>query len=124
MIELTKLTEHGIHAVPYRNGRPLAPVELPDGMIVENTTSAHQAHKPPDYPTWLGLDAEGRPRPDATKGRPGPCDGFLKLTGVFLLPSGDVGAVYGAAFTRSACRRAEPLSPALSAGRGIEAAPA
>jgi hypothetical protein len=87
ILELVRSHPSGILAVPYRDGAPLPARTLPDGAIVEAISpSALSRHirRPVPVREGAGDAATGRPR-----------------AGVFLLPDGDVAAVYGA--------RARPL---------------
>lgn len=86
--------EHGIHAVPFRAGRPLDPIALPDGAIVEMPTDEQRWHVKDGWNSLLGLDA-GKAVPDSATDYD-PCGyTYIKCGGVYLLPSGQVAAVYG-----------------------------
>jgi hypothetical protein len=85
----------GAYAVPYSGRRPLMPVRLLDGVIVEEPMHTQLASGPTRYEEFLGVDSQG-----PTGGRdPRSLNGdevLLSYTGVYLLPSGRVAAVYGA----------------------------
>jgi hypothetical protein len=86
----------GIWAVPYRNRRRLAPVKLADGAIVETPTADQLRQAPEGDIANLGIDAEGRAHNNRGVYDAYPVEVFIGLTGRYLLPSGDVAAVYGA----------------------------
>src|SRR4051794_17613930 len=88
MIELKSDRGAPIFAVPYRNGRRLKPVKLPDGAIVETPPQEDMGHVPKALPAYFGLDARDEP---ATSGE----ESYVSLHGVFLIPPGQVAAVYG-----------------------------
>jgi hypothetical protein len=105
MIEL-KSNGRGCWAVPYRFRRRRKAVRLPDGAIVEEPTENQLFEHMPraksvdggTVPGWLEMTRDGsrliRPT-DVYRGHA--CDSvFVHVAGVFVLPSGDVAAVYGA----------------------------
>jgi hypothetical protein len=77
---MIELSGKKIYAIPYTRRRPLKPIRLPDGSIVEIPTPEQRCHAP----EWLTANFE---RPDGY---------FVGLLGVFLLSTGKVAAVYGA----------------------------
>jgi hypothetical protein len=79
MIELNGVR---IWAIPYRDRRALSPCKLVCGAVVKAPTAAQRARAPSVLPNRIPL--------------PGNPAVFIRFSGVFLLPSGDVAAVYGA----------------------------
>ena len=98
----------GIFAVPFRGGRPKRVVRLPDGAIVESPPSERLVEAPSRPEAMLPLAAGGEPA-TIHHANLGLVVDYAPFTGVFLLPCGDVAAVYGA--------EADPL------GVGREATP-
>lgn len=82
MFELIAKSKFGIYAVPYQDRRRLATVNIPSGAIVEAV--------PPEMAEDL------RRLTPANFEVPGIADVFLGQTGMFRLPDGKVGVVYGA----------------------------
>lgn len=78
---MIELTGKNIYAVPYRKRRRLKAIRLPDGAIVERPTPEQRLAVPKGLPAAYEI--------------PGPGNCFVGLAGVFLLPTGDVAAVYG-----------------------------
>ncbi len=95
MFELCRRSDHGIFAVPYSGGRPRKALRLPDGAIVESPLP-DQRCEAPDRLDGLFEVAAGNVAATIHHANLGLIIGFLPLAGVFLLPSGDVAAVYGA----------------------------
>jgi hypothetical protein len=95
IFELCPNSAAGIFAVPYRRRRPRSPERLPDGAIVEAPTRAHRRHAPREVIGYFGVAADGQPATihDANLGL---IKAFIALAGFYVLPSGDVAAVYGA----------------------------
>ena len=93
---IVELRGAGILAASYRGGRRRGAVRLPDGAIAEVPDAAEvRAAGAASPPACLALLADGRP----AAGRHvclGLVASFVALTGVFLLPSGEIAAVYGA----------------------------
>lgn len=93
--ELRVRSSMGIFAVPCRGGRRGKPLRLPDGAIVEEP--------PPDQRPGPAETPE-EAMPVGSGGVPatihhlnlGLVAGYVPLSGVYLLPSGEVAAVYGA----------------------------
>jgi hypothetical protein len=79
MIELNGVR---IWAIPYRDRRALSPCKLVCGAVVKAPTEAQQARAPSVVPDRIPL--------------PGNPTVSIRYSGLFLLPSGDVAAVYGA----------------------------
>jgi hypothetical protein len=79
MIELNGVR---IWAIPYRERRALAPLKLFCGAIVKTPTEAQRSLAPRDLPARIKM--------------PGNPDVSIRFSGLFLLPTGDVAAVYGA----------------------------
>ena len=79
MIELNGVR---IWAIPYRDRRALSPCKLVCGAIIKTPTEAQRARAPPVLPSKIPL--------------PGNPEVSIRYSGLFLLPSGDVAAVYGA----------------------------
>jgi hypothetical protein len=96
----------GTFAVPYTNKRPLKPIRLPDGTIVEEATAEDRRKHMPGRDNAihlvanLGITASGDPVPFDKEGRlfgdpEGQAEVYIGVTGAFLLPDGRVAAVYG-----------------------------
>jgi hypothetical protein len=79
MIELNGVR---IWAIPYRERRALSPLKLICGAIVEAPNEAQRSRAPAELPTRIPL--------------PGNPEVSIRYSGLFLLPSGEVAAVYGA----------------------------
>jgi hypothetical protein len=95
ILELRCRSTEGIFAVPYRSRRSRRILRLTDGLIVENPTP-DQRQEAPDRPAdFLEMAAGGVPA-TIHHANLGLITGFLALEGVYLLPSGDVAAVYNA----------------------------
>lgn len=95
IVELRRRPGGGIVAVPYRRRRPGRAIRLPDGLIAELPTP-DQRPEAPEFPDGcLGTAAGGAPA-TGHHASLGLVSAFLPLEGVFLLPTGDVAAVYGA----------------------------
>ena len=95
MFELCSCSGAGIFAIPYRAGLRRKATRLPDGAIVESP-SAGRAGEVPARPGAIFEVAVGGGPATIHHANLGLVSGFLPLTGVFLLPSGEVAAVYGA----------------------------
>jgi hypothetical protein len=95
ILELRRRSRVGIFGVTYRRGRPRETLRLPDGAIVESLTPKQRRDAPEHPIECMAIASDGRPATvhDANLGL---IATFLTLDGVFLLPSGDVVAVYGA----------------------------
>jgi hypothetical protein len=85
----------GIFAVPYRAGRRRSAVRLPDGAIVEAPLPDQRADAPEHPDGFLAIGHGGVPA-TIHHVNLGLVVGHRTLTGVFLLPSGEVAAIYGA----------------------------
>jgi hypothetical protein len=86
---MIELKGKDVWAVPYRNRRKRAAVKLMDGCIVEELLPG-QAHE--HFPKTKGVkDATSVLAYFEIKGT----DLFAGLTGRYVLPCGDVAAVYG-----------------------------
>src|SRR4051794_12805419 len=95
IIELRSQSRSGIFAVPYRGRHRRKPLRLPDGAIVERPT-ADERCEAPDLPgACFEVAADGGPA-TIHHANLGLIAEFLSFEGVYLLPSGDVAAVYGA----------------------------
>ncbi len=95
IIELRRRPGKIIYAIPYRDGRRLKPLSLPDGAIVEIPTPDERYHAPAQLDECLGL-APGGGLATVGHANLGLVASYLSLEGVFFLPSGEVAAVYGA----------------------------
>ncbi|WP_165227563.1 hypothetical protein [Aquisphaera insulae] len=93
--ELRANQSEGIYAVPYRDGKHGRPVRIPDGATVEAPLPDDRCHAPAAPPECLDL-AKGGGVATIHHEVLGLIDGYLRLTGVFCLSSGEVAAVYGA----------------------------
>ena len=79
MIELNGVR---IWAIPYRDRSALAPRKLSCGAVVKAPTAEERSHAPEGFPARIEM--------------PGNSEVSIKFSGLFLLASGDVAAVYGA----------------------------
>ena len=79
MIELNGVR---IWAIPYRERAALAPRKLACGAVVKAPTEEERSHAPEGFPSRIEL--------------PGNSEVSIDFSGLFLLPSGDIAAVYGA----------------------------
>jgi len=96
--ELCSRSHHGIFAVTYRNGHPMKPSRVIDGSIVE-TALPQQRREAPDFlPACFEVGHGGFPA-TIHHANLGLVVAQLGLTGVFLLPDGEVAAIYGAEAT-------------------------
>jgi hypothetical protein len=95
ILELRSRSGEGIYAVPYRSRRCGKAQRLPDGSIVERPTRAKRREAPERPEPFFEVAAGGGPA-TIHHANLGLIAGFLVLEGVYLLPSGDVAAVYGA----------------------------
>ena len=95
ILELRSRSNAGIYAVAYRAGRCRKAQRLPDGVIVEWPTPLERSEAPEQPAPIFELAVGGGPA-TVHHANLGLVAGFLELEGVYLLPSGDVAAVYGA----------------------------
>jgi hypothetical protein len=95
IVELRSRSRDGIYAVPYRSRRSRAVQRLTDGLIVE-VPMPDQRSEAPDQPAAFFEVAAGGGPATIHHANLGLVTGFLLLEGVFLLPSGEVAAVYNA----------------------------
>lgn len=93
--ELCSCSAAGIFAVPFRAGRRRKATRLPDGAIVEIPPPGLR-REVPAHPEAIFEVAVGGGPATIHHVNLGLVAGFLPLSGVFLLPSGEVAAVYGA----------------------------
>jgi hypothetical protein len=93
--ELCRQSEPGIYAVPYRGQHARRAFRLPDGGIVEAPVSEERCEAPGVVPDNLAVAHGGIPA-TIHHANLGLITCFLPLTGIYLLPDGDVAAVYGA----------------------------
>jgi hypothetical protein len=93
--ELRRGRGPGIFAVTCRGGRWRKPIRLPDGAIVEVPDPDCRAELRDPPRASIGVAIDGRP----AQGHHA-CLGLVAahapLAGVFLLPSGELAAIYGA----------------------------
>jgi hypothetical protein len=71
-----------IWAISYENRRAMAPRKLPCGVVVKDPTEEQRAGAPSSHPVRFELP-----------NNPGI---FVPFSGLFLLPTGNLAAVYGA----------------------------
>jgi hypothetical protein len=95
ILELRSRTADGIYAVPYRSRRGRKPQRLSDGLIVESPTPDERRQAPACPAACFEVATGGGPA-TVHHANLGLVAGFLVFEGVYLLPSGDVAAVYGA----------------------------
>src|SRR4051794_10686436 len=112
IFELCRRSAHGIHAVPYRGRRRRKPVSLPDGAIVEGTLP-DQRGEAPEHPVGYFEVAAGGVPATIHHENLGLVVAFLPYSGIYLLPSGEVAAVYGAEAVPVADRPRAGRSPCL-----------
>jgi hypothetical protein len=79
---LTELIGVRIWAISFEDRRAQAPRKLPCGVVVEDPTEEQRAGAPSSHPVRFEV-------PD----NPGV---FVPFSGLFLLPTGNLAAVYGA----------------------------
>jgi hypothetical protein len=75
--------QFGNFAIPYRKKLPEKPVRLANGTLLRTPPSGYWAEIPKTVPTDLDLTNEGH------------TGVWIGLLGLFLIPDGDVAAVYG-----------------------------
>jgi hypothetical protein len=73
----------------------LPPITLPSGAIVEEPTPEQLRHLPPQICMHFSVDAGGKPLPIEAPLEPGASIEYLGMSGLYLLPSGRISAVYG-----------------------------
>ena len=73
----------GSYAVPYRKKLAVIPVRLPSGTLLRTPASSQWEDIPRTVSTDLDLTPEGH------------TGAWIGLLGLFVIPSGDVAAVYG-----------------------------
>ena len=95
ILELRHRSGEGIYAVPYRARRGRKARRLPDGSIVERPTPAQRREAPERPAACFEVAAGGGPA-TIHHANLGLVAAFLVFEGVYLLPSGEVAAVYGA----------------------------
>src|SRR5438046_2979032 len=95
IVELRRRSDVGIFAVPYRGRQRYRTLELLDGVIVETPTPDQRREAPDHLDVSFGVAVDGRPA-TIHHVNLGLIATFVALEGVYLLPSGDVAAVYGA----------------------------
>ena len=93
--ELRRLTRHGIFAVPFRSSRPIKPISLPDGAIVEVLLPAQRADSPRFVAEAFSIAQGGVPATIHHENL-GLVIAHLPFAGMFCLPSGEIAAIYGA----------------------------
>jgi hypothetical protein len=98
LYELCRRSEHGIYAVPYRGRRARKALRLPDGAIAEAALPDQRCEVPYSVHETFGVAHGGMPA-TIHHANLGLIVGYLHLSGIFLLPDGDVAAVYGADVT-------------------------
>jgi hypothetical protein len=93
--ELRACSNLGIFAIPYRAGRPREAIRLPDGAIVEMPLPDQRGDAPSRPMSLFEVGAGGVPA-TIHHANLGLITGYASLAGIYLLPSGEVAAVYGA----------------------------
>jgi hypothetical protein len=95
LVELRRRSPAGIFAVPYRGGRPCRALRLPDGAIVE-IPAPGRLHEVPGHPEpVIGVANDGTPA-TIHHANLGLVAAYVDFEGLFLLPSGEIAAIYGA----------------------------
>ena len=90
--------ERGLHAVPYRCGKPHRPIKIAGGTYGKVPTREQMRDAPRGYPAHFEVTRDGaavETWPDGSPKRQVDDTMFLGLHGVFVLPNGFVGAIYG-----------------------------
>jgi len=92
---LRACSDSGIFAIPYREGCRRRAIRLPDRAIVEGPPP-ERGCEASDRPDGIFVIGAGGVPATIHHANLGLITGFLPLSGVYLLPSGEVAAVYGA----------------------------
>jgi hypothetical protein len=94
-LELRRESEYPIFAIPYRDGRPLMSVKLPEGTLVEAATTSDRDELPYEVADCFEVGHGGVP---ATRHHSslGLVIAHLPFAGFFRFPDGGFAAVYGA----------------------------
>ncbi|WP_406693576.1 hypothetical protein V5E97_21300 [Singulisphaera sp. Ch08] len=95
LVELRRLSPAGMIAVIYRRTKRRKAIPLTDGTIVEAPTSDQRCEAPRHLESCHGITAGGIPS-TVHHLNLGLVVDYLVLGGVFVLPSGEVAAIYGA----------------------------
>ena len=95
IVELRRRSGFGIYAVPYRGLRRGKPVRLADGAIAETPTPDERCEAPGGPDEYFEVAAGGGPA-TVHHANLGLIAARLDFEGVYLMPSGEVAAVYGA----------------------------
>jgi hypothetical protein len=95
IVELRQRASAGIFAIPYRRGCRGRAVRLPDGAIVEVPTSDLRLEAPIRPEPIIGVTIDGAPA-TIHHANLGLISAYVEFEGVYLLPQGEVAAVYGA----------------------------
>jgi hypothetical protein len=93
--ELRSTSDFGIFAVPYRGGRHRKAFRLPDGAIAERLRPDERCEAPAEVAKLFEV-AAGGVQATIHHANLGLIVAYLPSTGLYLLSSGDVAAVYGA----------------------------
>lgn len=99
LYELRRSSGHDIFAVPYKDRRAARAIRLPDGAIVEHPLPAERDEAPRRVADCLEIAQGGVPA-SIHHINLGLVIDFLPLSGIYLLPDGEVAAVYGAVATQ------------------------
>jgi hypothetical protein len=94
-LELKRNTKHSIFAIPFRDGRPLESVRLPEGTIVEAASPAERGEFPCGIPGCFEVGHGGIPA-TSHHANLGLILAYLPISGFFRFPDGGLVAVYGA----------------------------
>jgi hypothetical protein len=95
IVELRRRSQAGIVAVLYRGKQRREVISLTDGMIVEVPAPDQRCEAPRRLEDCIGIAAGGVPA-TVHHFNLGLIVDYLALEGVYVLPSGEVAAVYGA----------------------------
>ncbi|SIO18265.1 hypothetical protein SAMN05444166_2864 [Singulisphaera sp. GP187] len=95
IVELRRHSPAGMIAVIYRRRKRRKAIPLTDGTIVEVPTSDQRCEAPRHLEACLGITAGGFPA-TVHHLNLGLVVDHVVLGGVFVLPSGEVAAIYGA----------------------------
>lgn len=95
IVELRRSSHAGIVAIIYRGGRQRQTIPLTDGTIVERPRPEQRREVPQSLETCIGITAGSVPATIHHLNL-GLVIDHLTLGGIYVLPSGEVAAVYGA----------------------------
>ncbi|AGA30782.1 hypothetical protein [Singulisphaera acidiphila] len=95
IVELRRLSRAGMIAVIYRGGRRRKAIPLTDGIVVEVPEPDQRCEAPQHLEACIGITAGGLPA-TVHHLNLGLVVDYGTFGGVYVLPSGEVAAIYGA----------------------------